>query len=423
MFIRARRLLPLSQPVIENGALQVCRGRIESLGGWPELKQRFQPAAKDVIDLGEALLLPGLVNPHCHLNYTSLAGQIPPTRGFPDWVKSITALKSSMSDTEFLESWRQGAHMLLRHGITTVADVLSVPNLLASALASTPLRVVGFLEMTGVRSRRAPVQILEEALAIIDDPAARPLRFGLSPHAPYSTTPELLRRVAETARARALPVTMHIAESKEEFEMFMHGKGEMFRWIQRNEREMSDCGKGSPVACVKRQGLLQPGLLAVHLNYLAEGDVPLLAENGVQAVHCPRSHEYFRHDTFPYELLTRAGVPVSLGTDSLVSVKKEKGKEGSRATTLRLDLFEEMRCFHRHHPHVDPQTLVSMTTSIPAKGLGLGRCTGSFGPGKWADCIAIPDTAGTGDPYETVVAHKGPVSFLMIEGNRIPLSL
>src|SRR6185437_13347868 len=126
-------------------------------------------------------------------------------------------------------------------GTTTVADFEAVPELLPDAWSSTPLRVISLLEMTGVKSRRDPRLILQDAVDhILTLPGGR-CRPGLAPHAPYSTPPELLRLAAEMARERRWPLSIHISESAQEFEMFLKGQGVMFDWLRRNNRPMDDC--------------------------------------------------------------------------------------------------------------------------------------------------------------------------------------
>src|SRR6266516_1763479 len=120
--------------------------------------------------------------------------------------------------------------MLLRSGTTTVGDIEALPELLPEVWDATPLRVISFLEMTGVRSRRDPELILQDALARIEALPHRRCAAALSPHAPYSTPPRLLRLAAAAARQRKLRVATHVAESATEFEMFRHGRGEMFDW-------------------------------------------------------------------------------------------------------------------------------------------------------------------------------------------------
>ena len=127
MLLRARVVLPVAQPPIDDGAVWISGNRIRSVGRWRDMAVG---AGEQVEDLGDAVLLPGLVNAHCHLDYTDLAGEIPATRLFTDWIKSITTAKAGKIYADFAQSWLRGAHMLLSTGTTTVADIEAVPELL-----------------------------------------------------------------------------------------------------------------------------------------------------------------------------------------------------------------------------------------------------------------------------------------------------
>ncbi|MEI9961430.1 MAG: amidohydrolase family protein [Limisphaerales bacterium] len=164
--------------------------------------------------------------------------------------------------------------------------------------------------MTGIRAKRDPKEILREAIEKIDSLSHARCSASLSPHAPYSTLPELLRLSAGTARRKKWRISTHIAESEQEFEMFAKASGKMFDWLKRNERDNSDCGLGSPVKHVARHKMLGENLLAVHVNLLAHGDAKLLGKHRVHVVHCPRSHAYFRHPPFLRERLANAGVNI-----------------------------------------------------------------------------------------------------------------
>jgi cytosine/adenosine deaminase-related metal-dependent hydrolase len=405
--LRARIVLPVSRPPIEDGLVSFAGNRIVSVGSFCDAAS-VNPA--QVQDLGDVILMPGLVNAHCHLDYTNMAGQIPPVGKFVDWLKSMTTGKSGWGYTDFAESWLHGAKMLLHTGTTTVGDIEMVPELLPEVWTATPLRVFSFLELTGVKSRRPPTEILREALEkIISLPPGRS-RAALSPHAPYSTTAELIRIAAEAATKQNLRVATHVAESDQEFEMFSHGKGEMFDWIARNNRDMSDCGLHSPVQHLERQGALHQNLLAVHVNYLAPGDAKLLARRKVSVVHCPRSHDYFRHRPFPLAELADAGVNICLGTDSLVSVyKKPKQK-------VALNMFEEMRSLAKAHSSLSPETILPMATVNGAHALGMAGQIGELTPGALADMIAIHFTGKVADANAAALHHTGNVSATMIDG-------
>ena len=408
MILRARMLLPVSRPPVENGAVVVLGNIIRAVGSWPDLPGR---AAEKVLDLGEVILLPGLVNAHCHLDYTGMAGEFLPPKSFTDWIKLITAAKGGWTYSDFAQSWLNGTRMLLRNGTTTVADFENVPELLPEVWNATPLRVFSFLEMTGVKSRRDPRAILDAAVKKIDSLGKSSRNAaGLGPHAPYSTMPELLRPTAGTARQRGWLLATHVAESVEEFEMFQNARGVMFDWLARNQRDQSDCGLGSPVAHLARNDMLGENLTVIHANLLAPGDAELLGQHRVHVVHCPRSHDYFSHPPFPRRQLAAAGVNLCLGTDSLATVRKIKHQK------LELNLFEEMRRLAAADKTVSPVEILRMATINGAKALGMAGQIGELSENAFADLIAIPFAGKKADIYDAMLHHASTVSASMIDG-------
>jgi len=407
MILRARFIYPVSAPPIEDGAVFIDGNKIRAVMPWKNLRPH---ASEKITDLGEVILLPGLVNAHCHLDYTDMAGELPPPRTFTDWIGAITAYKAAWSYSDYARSWLRGAHQLLKTGTTTVADIEAMPDLLPEVWEATPLRIFSFIEMTGIKSRRPPGEILREAVQMIDSLRHPRHRAMLSPHAPYSTRPELLRLTAATARRRNWRVSTHIAESEQEFEMFQHARGAMHHWLKRNERDNSDCGLGSPVAHFARNKLLGENVLAVHVNYLARGDATLLARNRTHVVHCPRSHDYFKHTKFECERLANAGVNICLGTDSLATTRKS-GKQKPE-----LDMFAEMRLFADHEKSAAPEEILCMATVNGARALGLARKIGELSKRSFADLIALPAPGKLKDLPEAILAHTGNVSASMIEG-------
>lgn len=407
MLLRARVVLSVSRPPIEDGAVLISGNRIRAVARRQDL---VPSAAEEIVDLGNTILLPGLVNAHCHLDYTGMAGHLTPTKTFVDWIKTITTEKGGWIYADFARSWVDGAKMLVRNGTTTVADIEAVPELLPEAWEATPLRVFSFLEMSGVKSRRQPDLILREAVEKIESLKSERCCAGLSPHAPYSTMPGLLRLSAEAARRQNWRLVTHVAESQDEFEMFAHGRGEMYDWLTRNERDMSDCGHGTPIRHLERNGMLGENVLAVHVNYLGDGDARLLGERGVSVVHCPRSHDFFGHRRFPREELAAAGVNICLGTDSLASVKKVRG------ATIELNMFTEMRALAANAPGLSPETIVEMATANGARALGMTGKIGELSEGAFADVIAIPFAGKLDEAYDAAVHFVGDVTASMIDG-------
>ncbi|MEO7676458.1 MAG: amidohydrolase family protein [Verrucomicrobiota bacterium] len=405
MIIRARIILPISSPPVEDGAVKITENRIAALERWRDLKTNPGP----VVDLGDAIILPGLINAHCHLDYTDMAGMISPQKSFSSWIKAMLALKSHWSYSEYAQSWIHGAKMLLRTGTTTVADIEAVPELLPEVWSTSPLRVLSLLELTGVKSRRVAREIISEAARRIESLAYAKNFMGLSPHALYSTSPDLLKRSAEIAREKNWVLSTHVAESEEEMEMFLQGRGALFEWLK-SQRDMADVG-ASPVELLDRQGMLTPNFAAVHANYISKSDAALLAKRHCSVVHCPRSHDYFGHNPFPRKILADAGINIALGTDSLASIRKQP------AQPVELNMFSEMQSFAKANPDVSAEKILQMATINGARALGMQKQIGELTPNAFADLIALRFSGKISEAHEAVLQHKGEVLASIIDGN------
>ncbi len=406
MLLRARAVLPIIGPPLDDGAVLVKGNRIAAVRRFAELRPMASGA--ETLDLGDVALIPGLVNAHCHLDYTDMTG-LPAPRHFSDWIKSLLSLKAAASYTEYAAAWLRGAQMLARHGVTTVGDIEAVPELLPDVWSSTPLRVLSFLEMTGVKSRRDPAEILREATTRIDGLPLGRSSCGLSPHALYSTSPALLQASARAANARGWRIAMHLAESAEEAEMYARASGPLFDWLKA-QRDMSDCGGTTCAQQAARCGLLSENFLAVHCNYVSDEDAALLGQHNASVAHCPRSHAYFGHAAFPLDKLVKHNVNLCLGTDSLASVTRISD------APLELNLFAEMRLFAARNPGVEPETILQMATLNGARALGRAGEIGQITPGALADLVAIPVHANPADLNDAVVHHHGPAVAVMIDG-------
>ena len=406
MILRAKTILPITAPPIEDGAVFIVGNKIRSVAPWRDLRPHLTGKVRN---LGEVILLPGLVNAHCHLDYTDMAGQLPQPKNVTDWIGSMIAAKSGWGYSDYARSWVRGAHQLLRTGTTTVGDIEVIADLLPEVWDTTPLRVFSFFEMTGIRAKRLPKDILRETMEQIEQLRHARNRAMLSPHAPYSTLPELLQLTARAAKRKKMLVSVHVAESVQEFEMFRTARGGMFQWMGRNERNNSDCGLGSPVAHLARNRLLGENVLAIHVNCLARGDATLLAKNKTHVVHCPSSHEYFRHPPFERARLANAGVNLCLGTDSLATTLKSGRK------LPELDMFAEMRELANHDREVSPAEILRMATINGARALGMAGKIGERSANAQADIIAIP-ASGKTELWESVIAHTGPVKASLIDG-------
>ena len=406
MLLRARLLLPIARPPIDDGVVVISGERITWTGRWCDVPAGLHGEEHD---LGDVILLPGLVNAHCHLDYTNMAGLIAPPKRFTDWIQGIVALKGTWTLEDYAVSWRHGAEMLVRSGVTTVADIEAVPELLPMAWNATPLRVISFRELIHLRPRPAAAEVVERAM---NDCLGLPhsgRRVGLSPHAAYTTTVDLLEQAARAAQRRGWRLVTHVAESEEEFEMYMYGQGPMFDWLK-HQRDMSDTGRGSPVEHLERCGYLDNNLIAIHCNHLGRHDATLLASRGVSVVHCPRSHDFFRHLKFPRAELQAAGVNVCLGTDSLATARK------TSVGLPRLNLFAEMQALAAQESGLDPELILRMATLHGARALGRAGELGEISAGALADLIAVPFEGAASEAAVAVLHQSGDVVASLIGG-------
>jgi cytosine/adenosine deaminase-related metal-dependent hydrolase len=406
MILRARTVVPMTGPPIDNGAVVVKGNRVRAVGTLPEIAALFTGA---LFDLGEQVLMPGLINAHCHLDYTMLRRAISPPSGFTAWVQRLNALKRSLRDEDYLEAIALGFAELVKWGTTTVLNIESFPELM-SHLPPPPIRTWWFYEMIDVRKRITTDDFLDGAGIFFKKHADWLGGFGLSPHAPYTASAALYQLAAECGRQDGMLLTTHLAESSEEAAMFNRAAGPLYDFMQSLGRDMSDCGHGSPVRHLLGGRIIGPDWIVAHMNELDDSDFDLLRETPVHIVHCPASHRYFSHRPFPMDRLREIGINISLGTDSL-------------ASTNTLSLFDEMRAVCDQHPSISPRDAIEMATINPARALRRPGELGSIGPKARADLIALPIAPSSETLFEEIVDYRNRVTWVMVNGQLLQTAL
>jgi len=415
MIVRARIVIAMDGPPIEDGAVRINGNRIIAVGKFSELKAGASPypllegeekgedaeeSREQIIDLGDQTLLPGLINAHCHLDYTCLRGKIPPQKSFADWIRRINAEKAKLSPVDYVASINEGFAEAKRFGTTAIANLTAFPQLVAQI--QDQIRTWWFAELIDVRDVERVNEMVNCAVASLKSRE----NLGLAPHALFTASPTLFRRCDELARRDAILLTTHLAESREEMSMFQDGSGPLCEFMRQIGRDTSDCNGRTPLQkFVERQREVSPPWIVAHLNELSESDFDLLARSTKKfhVVHCPRSHKYFEHSPFRFERLSALGFNICLGTDSL-------------ASNDDLSLFTEMRAFQKKFPGVSPKEILSMVTANPARALDRQSVLGQIKPGACADLIAIPIAPRTGI-FESVLSFEGVVPWTMIQGH------
>ncbi len=371
--ITAGYLFPVSSPAIVNGALLVGEdGRIAALGPDDSVPR---PAGATLRSFPEAVLLPGFVNAHTHLELTVLGGRINDPDFF-DWIQHIRRSRDELTADEIRESARRGVGEAWRHGITTVADTGDT-GAVARALADLGGRGVAYQEIFGPHPAQADQSMAELEAAVerlCEDVASDAVRIGVSPHAPYSVSGPLFSRVARFAKREGLPIAVHLAESKEETELVGEGGGPFATsWRERGIPEISPAR--SPVAYLNGLGVLDASPLTIHAVQTDPDDAELLALHGCAVALCPRSNMRHGHGTPPVTTFLDAKIPCAVGTDSVASVDS-------------LDLLQDARMVGRLADLPAARTVRLMTLD-GAQVLGMEGEIGSLEVGKWADLCAV----------------------------------
>jgi aminodeoxyfutalosine deaminase len=378
MLHTASLFFPGDGPPIRDGWILVEGGLIAGIGsggGFPD--------GVPVTRHPGCAILPGLVNLHCHLELTTLYDRLEAGKPFPTWVEQLRGYTAGLDDSNYRHAAQEGVRRLLAGGCTTVLDVGNTGAALP-VLAESPLRAIGCVETLGLDPALAEPRFADAAARAARTQATGRFRPGVAPHAAYSMSPELLRRVIAEQRARGLPVTLHAAESREEAELFAHGTGPLAEYCRRIYPDAPRHKGTTPVRWLESEGLLPDGVILVHGNMLDEGDMDILARRGATVVHCPSSHRFFGHPRFPYEALRARGINVGLGTDSLASGDS-------------LSMLEQMRLFSENYPEVPVEKVVAMATVNGARALGL-KDVGLLKPGYRADfAVATANSSGTND--------------------------
>jgi cytosine/adenosine deaminase-related metal-dependent hydrolase len=509
VILRAAWVVPVSSPPIRNGFVAIDGDRIAEVGTFPQRpaqrgesgeRARISPSphttgegrgegrpgsdsstraaspAEEVIDLGDVALLPGLVNPHTHLELTCYAGQIPPAP-FWDWIRQLIPLRAAPGQFERESAGvRAGAWQSLRAGVTCVGDI-SRCNLHWRVLRDIPIRKVCFAELLcGADHPPRDVAGLRAAFdEIVEDDL---LTAGVTPHTPWTVTRAGLRGAMELAAERRRPWTTHWAETREEVRFVAGDWAALPDWVAPFVRAIGvePPGRGAFDYLQEVARDLPPGLLA-HVNYIEPDEVAWLAASGHHVAYCPRAHAFFKHPPHPLPRLLAAGVPVALGTDSAASntdlsllhearhvlhhfpplplgagqgegispllppgegrgegaflpfpLGKGRGEgllpplalgEGRGEGLLSPLALGEGRGEGQEATGPSPDRLLRMITINAAAALGLDSEIGSLSPGKLADLAAFPCPPATTDPIARLLDTAPPAAAVWVAGKRV----
>ena len=352
-----------------------------------------------VIEEPSAVILPAMVNAHCHLDLSRLEPRPFPGR-FESWREGIAATRAAQEREGVLRAdCDLGIELSLAGGVAFVGDIAGAGKLEPlEALRSGPLGGVSFIEFFGLGTRQQDAIARMGALLGSVPDHDRGVGLGVSPHAPYSCGAELYEAAMDTG----LPLATHLAESLEE-EQVLRSEDGPFRELADNLGAWNE-GVVMPgvhpvdalAECMDRRSIM-----LVHLNYIEDDHVDLLVRSGACVAYCPRASDYFGHPhggrpDHQYGRMFQAGLTVALGTDSRTCLD----------TPDRIGVLDEMRhLFVRDG--ADPAMLLEMATRHGARALGLDESLVTFEPGPVGGVLAVDLMGRPGpDPLQSVLAQR-----------------
>lgn len=379
----ARWVVPITAPSIRDGTVVVDGRRIAYVG-----PRASAPAGEDV-DLEDAVLLPGLVNAHTHLELTAFRGLMPDVP-FRDWIVRLQMAKVTvMNPDRYLDAARLGIAEGVRAGVTTYADTCDSGVALA-AMCEMGVRGIMYQEVFAPSAEEARVAEaiagLRRRLAELEPRQTPLVRLGVSPHAPYTVSDPLFSFVARAG----YPVAVHIAESEAETRFVRDGEGPFADGLRSRGIPVAPRAR-SPIALLDALGVLDARPLLIHAVRIDDADIAMIAAARATVAHCPVSNAKLGHGVAPLDMLLAANVAVGLGSDSMAANDRMDLLEEARSATLA------QRTRTGRPDAIAPRDALALATLGGARALGVADRIGSLEVGKEADLAAFPLPAGFGD--------------------------
>lgn len=368
---------------IKNGILSEEAGKIVECVPWH--------GHQVDVDLGQSLIIPGLVNAHTHLDLGALRGKLPPPACFTDWLVQVIAYRRQANVQEWTTAIDEGIKESLRHGTTWLGDI-SFNGQSLDGISVAGLEGLVFRELIGMSHER-----VELALSLADDWVygdIDPLHRGLSPHAPYTVSEPLLTMLHSSFHST--PMAMHVAETREELQLLNEKSGPFRDFLQSLGVWHPDQLFGNIDDVLNLLNDFDQAYL-IHGNYLVREQWQRF-NTTTTVVYCPRTHAYFGHDPHPYLQMLHDGVNVALGTDSL----------GSNPD---LSILNECRfLWQRDRTKLNGATLMTMATNNHQTSLL---------PKEQATLLVLPHDRNNGDPWELLWNGSAQPSAVYIRGKLI----
>ena len=370
--IGAHRVFPVSQPALENAVIVLDdSGTILSI----DPLEAHDPAGVEWV---EGALVPGFINIHCHLELSFMKGHIPEHTGLIEFVKQVVAIRDQFTLEEQQDAITKAEEVMHRNGIVAVGDISNDTRSFFRKQQDL-LRYHTFVEVFDLGPQGTTQALAGGKQTLAAVPAFSHHRATLTPHAPYSCTPELIQEVSRHNGDHGL-MSIHLQENPEENRLFEQGDGawrNLFAGWGLDDRWLQPSGQSSLATLLKH---LQPAnkALFIHNTFTSAADIAI-AQQYLQEVtfgFCPRANLYIENRLPDYRLFKEAGVRCTIGTDSL-------------ASNHSLSIWEEMRTIHQHTDYLGFEALLEGSTLHGAQCLGFEDSLGTMETGKQPGVVAL----------------------------------
>lgn len=385
----AKFILPISSDPIENGGILIDQGEIKEVGKSESLLQKYSSIERE--DLGETVLMPGLINAHCHLEL-SLAPKYDPKEfqelngepNFIRWLLTMSQYQDNLKPEEKRNAIQKGIDQLIKNGTTTVGDLTTYEGAL-KLYDQSGLRVVTYPEIMTIH-KAVSQDRFESALAMVDEVVGSNhprIQIGLAPFAPYTVSKNLLKILFQHVKQLQIPIQIHASQSFAEMEFFYDSKGDVANLL------FPKAGWGdnlpppyqkTPIQYLHSIGFLQIRPALVGCVHLGPTDLSQIAESQSSIIHCPKVSETLRLGSAPLLKILHHQIPVGLGTEHL-------------GCNSSLSIWDEMRKVWelkgKAESTLHAKEILKMATLGGAYALGLEKKVGSLEKGKKGDLLAV----------------------------------
>ena len=363
-------IMPLDRPPIKNGIVVVDNDGtiLEVIDTYGKVNEQER------LEYHSGILVPGFVNTHCHLELSWMKGLIPEKIGLVSFIGEINKLRKDVSEKDILKAARNADVRMYHDGISLTGDI-SNSSITAGIKAKSRISWYNFVEVFGFHPSRAD-RAFDMAMEIWGEYNRLDLKASIVPHAPYSVSASLFKKLDLLDDVKGGIVSIHNQESRDEDRFFKSGDGMLpFHYGQNLGLDISHW---KPTGQSSLQSVLpylntNKSLLLVHNTFMEENDLSYLIKTrdseNTYLVLCPAANLYIEDKLPPVDLFRHYGIKICLGTDSL-------------ASNHSLSILNEMLILQKNFPDIPLSEMLSWACLNGAKALGMEHQFGSITPGK-----------------------------------------